>query len=274
MEFPLDETEERLHLIMELLPPIGRGLLAFQNEVHISNSDSHNTDHVLMKKSDQYVEHALLEKLRGRFPDDTIISEDAGQSGGDGEFQWYIDPVDGTRNFIHGVPMFSIAVGICFRGSPIAGAIYLPAFNDTYHAVSGQGAYKNHVPISTSGVNHVNRTLVSNGLPYYRTDIIPEILGNISAFITSGIGLRRTGAGTVDICWIAEGRFDAMWERDMDPWDLCGASVILQEAGGEITGIKGEEFDLKMRDILASNSKIHHQLIDILKETTRVQGFN
>ncbi len=274
LEFPQDETEQRVQFILDIIPGPGKGLLNFQNEAHISNSESLEMDYLLMKKADQYIENALLSQIKEKFSSDTINSETSEQIIGDGDFSWFIDPVDGTRNFIHGVPMFTISIGIAFRGDPIAGVIHVPAFNETYHAIHGSGAYKNETPIQVSTVDTVQRTLVSNGLPYYKKELMSEILGNISAFITNGIGMRRTGSGTLDICWIAEGRFDAMWERDMDPWDLCAASVILIEAGGKITGFQGEGLDLSMKDIVASNGEVHEQILRILKEASRVQGIN
>lgn len=274
LEFPHEDTENRVKFIINALQGPGKGLLSFQNEAHISNSTSLEKDRILMSKADEYIENAILNKIMEVFRNDAIVSEISGRLGGDGEFTWYIDPVDGTRNFIHGVPMYTISAGIAFRGEPVAGIIHVPAFNDTYHAILGQGAYKNETPIQVSEVEKVNRTLISNGLPYHKKEFIPDILGNISAFITNGIGLRRTGSGTLDVCWIAEGRFDAMWEREMDPWDTCAAYVILKESGGRMTGFGGEPFDLSMKDVVASNGLIHDQIVDILKHAHRVQGNN
>ncbi len=274
LEFPREETESRVEFARELVSDLGKRLKAYRSEVGIHNSESSEQDRILMQKADLFVEEKLIPALREKFPHDAIVSEEAGDAGSDGEFCWYLDPVDGTRNFIHGVPLFSISAGLSFRDVPVAGVVHAPALVETYHAVYGLGAYKNDLPIQVSSVEGVERTLVSNGLPFHRREIITEILADLSAFITSGTGLRRTGSAILDICWIAEGRFDAMWERGMKPWDLCAASVILGEAGGRITGFAGEPFQLKMPGIVASNSVIHDQVVAILQEARRVEGVN
>lgn len=274
IEFPQEQVEERVQFMIELLPGAGKSLQTYRSEIHISNSESSSMDKRFMEKADRFVEVALIEALRGRFPDDGFLVEGSERIPGVSGFDWYIDPVDGSRNFVHGVPLYTIASGITYRESPVAGVVHAPGFQETYSAILGQGAYKNDIPIEVSSVDSVERSLVSNGLPYQRREILTEILADLSSVIASGIGLRRTGSGTLDLCWIAEGRFDAMWERDMDPWDLCGAGLILHEAGGKITGFAGENYHLDLSDIVASNNRIHENIIEILQDARRVQGHN
>ena len=138
--------------------------------------------------------------------------------------------------------MFCIAFGITYRGSPVGGVVHVPAIGQggtTYHAIVGAGAFKNQNPIRVSSIDVIERAVVAPCLPYHRKDIIGDIVGDIFAFVSAGSGLRRTGSTVLDLCWMAEGRLDALWDRDLKPWDLCGASVILFEAGGRVSGPAG-----------------------------------
>jgi myo-inositol-1(or 4)-monophosphatase len=225
-----------------------------------------------MEKADRTISHTIVRSLQTQFPEDKIVSEDEGQVGSDGDFEWWCDPVDGTRNFIHGIPFFCISMGLTWRGSPVGGVVHVPAMGQTgltYHAIVGQGAFKNQNPIHVSTVSQLERAVMASGLPYRRKEIIGDILGDIFAFVTTGIGLRRTGSVILDLCWIAEGKFDALWDRDISPWDSCAASVILFEAGGKISGYLGEKFDIQQTRIVASNGILHEEAVSVLQKARK-----
>ena len=273
-EFPLDETVRRIGLLKEFLPQIGDDLLTFQDEVFIDRSSSEDEDLALMKKADRFVEKELLGFLRSTFFEDEIYSEEEGELGEKGDFQWWIDPVDGTRNFIHGLPHFCIAAGLCYREDPVAGIVFAPALSSLYHAVKGSGAFRNENPIQVSRVPNIKRALISSGLPYERRPILSSIMANISAFIGAGAGLRRTGSTSLDLCWIAEGRFDAMWERGISPWDVCAASVIVREAGGLLSDFSGRSFYLQSAELVASNEILHEEVVETLRKAQGLEGMN
>lgn len=274
VEFPLDDAKLRLDTLREYLPRIAVELVRFQPQVAIGQSASAAEDHQLMRRADQFAEERLLGVLNERFPRDLIHSEEAGDSGQDGEFQWWVDPVDGTRNFIHGVPAFCIAVGLCFRGAPIMGAVYLPTAESMYHAIKGGGAFRDDQPIRVSEVHSLDRALIASGLPYARADILPGLMANISAFVAAGAGLRRSGSSALDLCWTADGRFDAMWERGVSPFDTCGASVIVAEAGAKLTNFDGQPFDFSFPEIVAGNPTIHAAAVEALRKAITVEGWN
>ncbi len=274
LPFPQDEVENRIAHLMHILPGLGMNLLSYQKEAHIARSSSAIADRELMKKAELQIEDSMIATINDHYPRDRIYSEERGRAGEDGEFEWWLDPLDGTRNYIHGVPLFCIAAGLCFRGTPVAGVVMVPAFSDLYHAVHGDGAYKNHNPIEVSGLSRIERTLIATGLPYRRQEIITEIVADVSAFITSGTGLRRTGSAILDLCWVAEGRLDAMWERGLDPHDLCAPSVILREAGGRLSDFDGKPFDLFLSDVIASNALLHPQILELLGKARKVEGMN
>ena len=272
--FPVDEVIKRVAFIKQILPPLGRRLQSFQDEVNIRLSDSSDTDKMMMTKADRYIERDLIDAINEKFPTDGFTSEEEGDSTQSGEFHWWIDPVDGTRNFIHGLPLYAISLGLTFRGDPVAGIVEVPAFKDSYHAILTAGAYKNDSPIHVSNLISIERSLITTGLPYRRKEILSELLSDISAFVSSGIGLRRTGSAVLDLCWVAEGRFDAMWERGLKPWDSCAVSVLIREAGGRISGFKGEPYHLMLPDIVAANEMIHATVIEILHRKRNVEISN
>lgn len=274
VEFPRDDVEARIRLVLELLPEIGRSLASFQDEVHIENSRSQSMDRTLMEKSDRFVEDTLLPALRDEFGEDPINSEEQGRIDGESDFDWWIDPVDGTRNFIHGNPLYCMSVGLCFRGSPCAGVVHVPAFGETYHAVAGQGAFKNGTPIVVSRVDSVERGLTSAGLPFRRKEFLNDLIADLSAFAATGTGLRRTGSTVLDLCWIAEGRSDALWDRALTPYDTCAASVILLEAGGRISNLEGDIFSFEVPEAVVSNGVLHDQVLEVIQKARRVEGMN
>jgi myo-inositol-1(or 4)-monophosphatase len=274
LDFPYDEADERTQFIKKILPLMGAELMQYQNSISIRHSRDARSDRILMNEADTFILRKLTDALHAQFPDDSVISENSFKEMKSGNFSWWIDPVDGTRNFIHGVPLYVISVGLAFRNDPVGGVVYVPSLREMYHALLGHGAYKNENPIQVSSIDTAERLLVSSGLPFHRKEILAEILSDMSAFIRSGSGLRRTGSTVLDLCWIAEGRFDALWERDTGSWDTCAASVILTEAGGKISGLHGEPFDIKTKDILASNTLMHDALITIMKSAKNMQGLN
>lgn len=273
-EFPFEEIQARLELTKELLPSLGQKLLQIQPQLHIENSANSRSDLTLMNRADQEIEGPLLGSLRDSFPDDAYNAEMLEDDAQHLDFTWWIDAVDGTRNFIHGLPLYCMSVGLSYRETPVAGAVYVPSMGEMYWAISGSGAFKNDQPISVSRIGQMDRSLVATGLPYERKEIITRLISDISAFVSSGTGLRRTGSVILDLCYVAEGRFDAMWERGVDPWDSCAASVIIKEAGGRLSGFSGEIFDIKQQDVVASNGILHTEMLEILKQAREIEGVN
>ncbi|MCB1309997.1 MAG: inositol monophosphatase [Leptospiraceae bacterium] len=274
IHFPQEEVEDRVKYVLSVLPALGRNMLSYQESISSTPTESAEADYRLMKKAETHIEDLLIQAIRSRFDNDWIYAEERDHLEGESEFAWWIDPLDGTRNFIHGVPLFSNAIGICFRDEPVAGVVQVPALGEIYYAIYGGGSYKNDRPIRVSGLEEVERSLIATGLPYNRKQIINELMTNIAAFVSSGTGLRRSGSAVLDLCWVAEGRFEAYWERALSPHDLCAASVILREAGGKLTGFQGEPFQMHMGDVLASNSILHPRLLNILSEARRIEGMN
>ncbi len=211
-----------------------------------------------------FVDRTSEERIRAYlsrcFPHHRIVGEEEGGEL-EGEFVWFVDPLDGTKNYIAGFPIFGVSVGLSYRGEPVAGAVYLPAFNVLYWAGRGMGAYRDGRPIRVSQTSEVRFSSVAYGFPsrakrdldiYWR--IFREVFDRVAA-------MRRPGAAAVDLCFVAEGIFEGLVEFELHPWDVTAGAVILKEAGGEIEMI---EEGVK-RDVIASNGRIH----EFLKEVVR-----
>ncbi len=204
---------------------------------------------------DKTSEERIRDFLSKKFPDHRIVGEEEGGEE-DGEFVWFIDPLDGTKNYIAGFPIFGVSVGLSYKGEPIAGAVYLPAFDSLYWAGKGMGAFKNGKPIRVSSTSEVKYSVVAYGFPsrakreldtYWY--IFKEIFDKVAA-------MRRPGAAAIDLCFVAEGIFEGLIEFELHSWDINAGIVILKEAGGEYQVIESG----RKKDIIASNGKIQEFL--------------
>ncbi len=277
--FPLDETENRLRFAIQTLSEMGQEMLQLQKDYFGNTSISRKNDPENVQKVCSRIEQQLCDILCYHFPDDGFItpSSNTKQSG---NFQWWIDPLDGRRNFVHRIPHFCIVAGISFRGTPVCSVVHIPPTRDTYHAIYGNNTFKNYQPIKTSSISELEYALTASGLPsdYKRKSALKEIMANISVFISSGTGIRRSGSAVIDICWIAEGLFDAFWEVDFKPYDLCATMLILREAGGKLTNFNGQNIELSPTlagsELLASNGPLHTNLLDLLQQVRKMEGMN
>ncbi len=263
IDFPINEVYDRVQLILSYIPKINHFTLQFQED--IKKGRIIKNFYELVKLSDQEVENQLLDIIQKNFKKDSIISESAGEIQKDGDFSWWLDPLDGSRNFIHNNPFFCISIGLVFRDNPVAGIVTVPFFNEIYHAIYGEGAYKNKKRIMVSTTTSLDLALISSGIPFNRQEILHQLLTDLSTMISAGTGIRKTGSIVIDLCWTAEGRIDGMWERNLNPWDTCAGYIILKEAGGKITDIEGNSYHIQIDNLVASNSLIHSDIIHTLR---------
>ena len=218
----------------------------------------------LVTEADLGSEKMVRDEIQKNFPNDGILGEEGGEVQGTNEFRWVIDPLDGTTNFSHKIPLYGVSIGLeNLKTKKVEmGLVFFPELNDFYYAIRGKGSFKNGKPISVSKTSEISDALLSTGFPYTRDTKRYELLilyyKNI---LIKSRGVRRTGAATLDLCWLAEGKFDAFWEAGLKPWDTCASSLIVEEAGGVITTFDGNEFTLDSPTILATNSKLHGDLL-------------
>jgi myo-inositol-1(or 4)-monophosphatase len=212
---------------------------------------------------DHASERLIVGGIRKAFPGHAIVAEEAGASGA-GEFRWYIDPLDGTVNYTHGFPLWSVSIGFEVRGRLEAGVVYCPGLNELYEAARGRGARLNGRPIRVSKTRHLRDALLCSGFPYdWKLKI--EALKAWEAFVRRAQAVRRLGSAALDLCLLAAGRFEGFWERGLGSWDLAAGVLIAREAGAIVTDLRGKAFDLFGGDVLGANPPIHRAMKTVLE---------
>ncbi len=219
----------------------------------------------LVTVADRRSEALIVERLRRNFPDHGIVAEEGGGQAGSSDYCWYVDPLDGTTNFAHGFPVFCVTLGLAFRGEVIAGVVYDPTRNDLYTAERGSGAYLNEHRLQVSRIEKLSECLVATGFPPFATNHELNIQFYFR-FTELSHGIRRAGSAALDLCSVAAGRFDAFWELKLNPWDKAAGSLLVTEAGGRMSDIKGRPFDVLGDDVFASNGRVHDQMLEVFAE--------
>jgi len=220
----------------------------------------------LVTNIDKTCEEFIIKTIRAHFPDHSILSEESGLSEKEGEYKWIIDPVDGTTNLAHGLPLFAISIAIVHKGKPIIGVVEIPGLNETFWAQEGRGAHIGMKPIHVSKVGDLQTSLLATGFPYAREGRYQKNIELFDAFYRASQGVRRFGCAALDLCFVAAGRFDGFWEYGLQPWDVAAGKIILEEAGGVVTNMDGSTFNPKLQNILATNGLIHSDMLHIIKE--------
>jgi myo-inositol-1(or 4)-monophosphatase len=216
---------------------------------------------------DNESERAVLEVIRASFPDDLIVAEEGAPGLGESDRVWIVDPLDGTNNYAHGYPFFSVAVAVEEGGELVAGVVYDPLRDETFVAERGAGATLNGEPIGVTEAQALSESLVATGFPYDRSEETDNNLANLSRFILSVRGIRRGGSAELDLVYVACGRLDGFWELGLKTWDVAAGGFIVQEAGGRVTNFEGRGWDHRRGDIVASNGVIHDQMLEIVRRS-------
>lgn len=215
---------------------------------------------------DRAAEAAIIEILLQAYPDHGILAEESGSSHGNrkSEFQWIIDPLDGTTNFLHGLPIYAVSIGLAHRDVVQQGVVYDPARNDLFFASRGRGAFLNDRRLRVSKRTQLSDALVGTGFPFRRGDDFERYLRMMQSVMQRCAGVRRPGAAALDLCYVAAGWYDGFFETGLNPWDVAAGSLIVTEAGGLIGNFTGESQFLHQREIVAGNPKIYGQLVHLL----------
>jgi len=222
----------------------------------------------LVTEADTASEEYLKREFQRMFPNDGFLAEEGGVgANGSTGYQWVVDPLDGTTNFVHCYPQFAVSIGLLFQGKEIFGVVFAPICEELYTGVKGEGAYLNERPISVSKTPAMDASLIASGFPYDRRERIEELLGRVKRVVTVAQGFRRMGAAALDLCAVAAGRADGFWEDNLNAWDLAAGVAIIEAAGGTVTGFDGKEHDLYGANTVASNGLIHDELIQTLFPT-------
>lgn len=221
---------------------------------------------------DRAAEQAIIETLLTAYPGHGILAEETGREHGarDSEFVWIIDPLDGTTNFIHGLPMYCVSIALAHRGQVQQAVVYDPTRNDLFHATRGRGAYMNDRRLRVSRRTRLSDALIGTGFPYRRGDNVKRYMQMFEQVMGACAGVRRPGAAALDLCYVAAGWYDAFFETGLQPWDVAAGSLIVTEAGGLVGNFTGEADYLYQREVIAGTPRIYGQLVPLLAPYTRV----
>jgi len=219
----------------------------------------------LVTVADRSSEKLILERIRARWPDHDIVGEEGGRVETGADYRWYVDPLDGTTNFAHGYPVFCVSLGLTWRGERKAGVLYDPTRDELFAAERGKGAYLNGQQIRVSKTARLNESLVATGFPSYKRHKNPNIFFYHVVTLRSH-GVRRAGSAALDLASVASGRYDGFWEFNLNPWDTSAGLLLVEEAGGKVTGFRGQSSAVTDRDVVASNGVIHEELLEAFEQ--------
>jgi myo-inositol-1(or 4)-monophosphatase len=223
----------------------------------------HRNDFVT--KVDRAAEEAIIETLRKAYPDHAVLAEESGASAGSAEYQWIIDPLDGTTNFIHGFPQYCVSIGIRHRDALAHGVIYDPTKNELFTASKGRGAFLNDRRIRVSKCLRLGDALVGTGFPFREIGQIERYTGQLKEIMQKSAGVRRAGAAALDLAYVACGRLDAFWEIGLSAWDMAAGALMIQEAGGLVGDLRGETGYLESGEIACATPKVFPALLEALR---------
>jgi myo-inositol-1(or 4)-monophosphatase len=209
---------------------------------------------------DRRSEQAIIEVLRGKYPHHGVLAEESGSHPGD-DYQWVIDPLDGTTNYLHGLPQFSVSIALKYKGRLEHGLVYDPLREEMFTASRGSGAQLNDRKIRVSARKGLEGALLGTGFPYRDQRQLDAYLAMFKSLVKDTAGIRRPGSAALDLAYVASGRFDGFWELGLAEWDLAAGALLVREAGGLVTDIGGGEQYLSTGNIIAGGMKVHHAML-------------
>lgn len=219
----------------------------------------------LVTEADTRSEKVIIETIKKVFPDHAILAEESGLNTGDSAHRWIIDPLDGTTNFAHQLGLYSISIAFAKSGNTVLGIVSIPETGELFTAIKNKGAELNGQPIWVSNSKTVLESLLITGFPYNKKDVLDPLITRFSNCLKASQGVRRLGSAAIDLCFVACGRFDGFWEQNLKPWDTAAGDLIAREAGAVITDFSNKPFTIDKNEILATNGKIHEEMLSLLR---------
>lgn len=219
----------------------------------------------LVTEVDIECEKIVTESIAGKYSDHGILAEEGTELEKSSDYLWIVDPLDGTTNFAHGVPMFCVSIALVKQGAPLIGVAYDPLRDELFTAIKGGGAFLNGKPIRVSEVTEMDDALLSTGFPYDIRTNSDNNLNHFNRVVVNCQAIRRTGSAVIDLCYTACGRFDGFWEKNLFAWDMAAGALIVEEAGGIVTDMSGAPLDLYGKTIASANRNIHSSLLKLLQ---------
>jgi len=234
----------------------------FETDLEIGRKRNYSD---LVTNADKQSEAKISEIINNYFPEHNILGEEGGDREKKSDFVWIVDPLDGTINYAHSVPIFCVSIALEIKGEVIMGVVQSPMTHEKFYAVKGEGAYLNDEKISVSDTEHLKDSLLVTGFPYGAMDNMDYCIDHFVNFVRLGLPIRRLGSAAMDICYLACGRFDGFWEVNLNAWDVAAGYLILNEAGGKVTDFFGKDYSIYNKQILASNDrKLHDEMMEVL----------
>lgn len=218
----------------------------------------------LVTEVDRRSEAMITERIHSKYPGHAILGEESGGSITGADTVWIIDPLDGTTNFTHGLPIFCVSIGVQHQGELVAGVVYDPNLDEVFSAEKGKGAFLNGNRLHVSAAAELRESLLVTGFPYDIQDNPYHAVEHFQAFLKEAQAVRRLGSAALDLCYVAAGRFDGFWEVALNSWDMAAGMLCVREAGGVVTDFRGSEMKVTGRDLLATNGKVHEAMMAVL----------
>ena len=243
----------------------GAGAILMEHFGQISSYEHKSTPIDLLTIADTQSETFILKEITKTFPDHHIIAEESAIVENNSDYRWVIDPLDGTTNFVHNLPIFAVSIGLQHKGETIVGVVYNPAADKCFWAEKNGGAFLNGESIHNTSTNTLSNSLLVTGFPYTHDDRWSKGFDLFKILYGKTQGVRRLGAAALDFCFVAMGRFDGFWEFGLQPWDVCAGALILEEAGGKVSDWDNSPMPFSGDRVLATNGFIHEEMKDILE---------
>lgn len=218
----------------------------------------------LVTEADEYAERLIIDTILASYPDHSILAEESGNVVARSPYKWIVDPLDGTTNFAHNLPCFSVSIAFAVNNEVVFGVIENPVLRERFWATQGKGAFLNGKKIGVSSTERLSESLLATGFPYNLRTIIDTLVARFKHCLAASQGIRRLGSAAIDLCYVACGRFDGFWEQNLKPWDTAAGTLVVREAGGYVTDFSGNFYHTDMKEILATNSTIHKDLMELL----------
>ena len=219
----------------------------------------------LVTKADRLSEDRIIKIIQKNFPEHNILTEESKGYEKKSDYKWIIDPLDGTTNYAHGFPVYCISIALEREGEIILGVVYNPVLKELFVAEKNKGALLNDKRICVSKTRELSKSLLATGFPYDIRESHINNLNHFRNFALTSQAVRRAGSAALDLCYLAKGIFDGFWELKLSPWDTAAGILMVKEAGGKVTNFSGKKFSIYEKDILATNGKIHNQMMEVIR---------
>lgn len=236
----------------------------YNTDIEIGRKRDYND---LVTEVDKKCEAKIIEIINSYFPDHNLLGEEGGYLEKKSDYVWIVDPIDGTVNYAHAVPIYCVSIALEINGEIVLGIVYSAMTREKFWAEKGKGSWLNDKKISVSDVEFLKDGLLVTGFPYGAKDNMDHCIDHFVNFVQMGLPIRRLGSAAMDICYLACGRFDGFWEVNLNPWDVAAGYLILNEAGGKLTDFNGRNYSIYGKQILATNGrKIHGEMVEVIKK--------